>query len=91
MPEENLDCGVAAFAHLAEALDALSALNPTMIVTDYHMPQIHGFELIRRTAQLTPTAAFVLITTHTIADEIVRVQTAHLPAPGDHAHAPSSA
>lgn len=59
-------CPVHSFTSPAAALDALPYLNPGVIATDYHMPDINGFELIRRAAPVAPEAAFLLITGHHI-------------------------
>lgn len=62
----NLDCPVHTFTRPADALAALPGLDPAVIVTDYYMPQIDGFEFIRRAARLVPGVPFILISGHTI-------------------------
>src|SRR5262245_32007941 len=59
-------CPVHSFTAPAAALEALPYLNPGVIATDYHMPDIDGFEFIRRSTPLAPHAAFLLITGHHI-------------------------
>lgn len=73
---DHLDCPVHAFSRPIEALDALPALAPAVIVTDYFMPQIDGIEFIRRATPLVPQAAFVMITGHNLAaheDQLARL------------------
>jgi CheY-like chemotaxis protein len=64
----NLDCPVRAFTRPLEALQALPKLNPSVIVTDYNMPQLNGVEFIRKAASLVPAAAFVLMTAHDLSE-----------------------
>lgn len=66
MIEEHLICKVAAFSRPHDALSALRAATPAVIVTDYHMPQLNGIEFIRLAAPLLPSTAFILITGHNI-------------------------
>ncbi|HUR59567.1 MAG TPA: response regulator, partial [Opitutaceae bacterium] len=67
MLAENLECPVHAFTRPLDALAALPAIQPAVIVTDFHMPQLSGFEFIRRASQLMPQATFVLITGHNLS------------------------
>jgi DNA-binding NtrC family response regulator len=69
MLEENLDCSVHAFSRPLEALKALPRLTPSVVVTDYFMPQLNGLDFIRQAAPLVPDAAFVLITGHNLEAE----------------------
>jgi len=62
----NLGCPVFTFTRPREALAALPDLNPAVIVTDYYMPQLDGFEFIQRASQLVPGVPFILISGHTI-------------------------
>jgi DNA-binding NtrC family response regulator len=76
MLAENLNCPVHAFFRPLEALAALPALDPAVIVTDYYMPQLNGLELIRQAATVAPQAVFVLISGHNLdaaEDEIARL------------------
>lgn len=69
MLADNLDCPVHAFTRPLDALKALPALEPAVVVTDYHMPQLNGIEFIREAAPLVPGAAFVMITGHNLSSE----------------------
>jgi DNA-binding NtrC family response regulator len=64
---ENLDCPVHAFSRPLDALKALPDVDPAVIVTDYHMPQLDGLEFIREASRLAPHASFVLITGHNLS------------------------
>lgn len=63
---ENLDRPVIAFLHPREALAALPRLDVGVIVTDYEMPELNGFEFIAEAAKVVPNANFILITGHPI-------------------------
>lgn len=67
MLADNLDCPVHAFSRPLEALQSLPTINPGVVVTDYHMPQLNGIEFIRHATPLVPRAAFVIITGHNLA------------------------
>lgn len=69
MLADNLDCPVYGFTRPLEALTAVVTINPAVIVTDYHMPQLNGIEFVRQATQLAPRAAFVMITGHNLASE----------------------
>ena len=73
---ENLDCPVAAFANPFEALAALPSLDPGVIVTDYDMPGLTGFELMERTAGRLPGVPFILITGNPIDEAMERLVAA---------------
>lgn len=75
---DNLDCPVHAFTRPLDALNAIPAIDPGVIVTDYHMPQLNGIEFIRQATQVAPKAAFIMITGHNLAAE--EDQLARLPA-----------
>lgn len=66
MLEENMDCRVATFTRPLAALSALPSLRPGIIVSDFFMPELNGFEFIARAAPLAPGVPFLLITGHTI-------------------------
>lgn len=68
MVAENLDCPVHAFTRPLDALAALSSIDPAVIVTDFDMPQLSGFEFIRRATKIVPQAHFVLITGHNLSE-----------------------
>jgi len=59
---ENLDRPVIAFLSPKEALAALTRLEVGMIVTDYEMPELNGFEFIAEATKVVPNANFILIT-----------------------------
>src|SRR5687767_547543 len=46
MLAENLDAPVHGFTRPLDALDAIVALDPGMVVTDYFMPEMNGIEFI---------------------------------------------
>ena len=64
---ENLDRPVIAFLNPLEALAALPRLDVGVIVTDYEMPDMNGFEFMIEAAQVVPNANFILITGHPIS------------------------
>ena len=66
MLAENLGCPVLAFTRPLDALHALRDANDGAVVTDYHMPQMDGFEFVRRAAELQPRVPFIMISGHTI-------------------------
>ncbi len=63
---ENLDRPVVAFLNPREALEALPRLDAGMIVTDYEMPDMNGFEFMTEAKKVVPDANFILITGHQI-------------------------
>ena len=63
---ENLDCPVVAFLNPREALEALPNLSAGVIVTDYEMPELNGFEFMAEAVKVTPGVPFILITGHPI-------------------------
>jgi DNA-binding NtrC family response regulator len=67
MLADNLDCPVHGFTRPLEALKALPQLDPGVIVTDYHMPQLDGIDFIRQASALVPGAVFVMITGHNLS------------------------
>ena len=60
--EEHLDCPVVAFTRPRDALAALAGLNAGLVVTDYEMPDLNGFEYMAEAAKVVPAAPFILIT-----------------------------
>jgi DNA-binding NtrC family response regulator len=64
----RLDCPVLAFTRPLEALQALAQIGPSVVVTDYNMPQLDGLEFIRKASSLVPQAVFVLISGHDLSD-----------------------
>jgi len=65
---QNLDCPVVSFTRPLDALAALPLVAPSVIVTDYNMPQLNGLEFIRKAALLVPHAAFVIMTAHDLSE-----------------------
>jgi DNA-binding NtrC family response regulator len=59
---ENMDCAIETFARPRDALAALPGLNAGLIVTDYEMPDLNGFEFMAEAAQVAPGVPFILIT-----------------------------
>lgn len=62
MLTEQLGCPVATFTRPLDALAALPDLDVGMVVTDCNMPQLSGFEFIRRASALLPGVPFILMT-----------------------------
>jgi FixJ family two-component response regulator len=63
---ENLDCPVVSFLNPREALAALPNLEPGVIVTDYEMPELDGFQFMAKAAAIAPGVPVILITGHPI-------------------------
>jgi len=61
MLTEFFRCPVVTFTHPVEALAALPALEVGFVVTDYHMPELSGFEFIRKALAIIPGVPFILI------------------------------
>lgn len=66
---EGLHCPVHGFIRPLDALQALPDIRPTVIVTDYSMPQITGIEFIRQASPLAPGAVFVMITGNDLSEQ----------------------
>ena len=71
--EEHLGCRVYSFSRPREALAALPKLDAGVIVTDYEMPGLNGFEFMAQAAGLAPEVPFILITGHPINDVMKRM------------------
>ncbi|MBS0633315.1 MAG: response regulator [Verrucomicrobia bacterium] len=74
---EHLETPVHTFTRPLAALAELPKLNPGIIVTDYYMPQLNGFEFITQAAPLVPDVPFLLITGHAMTlppEEIARIR-----------------
>ena len=84
--KENLDCEVRVYDRRADALAAIAELNPQVIVSDYYMPEINGFDFIRRASTKLPETAFILITGHNMATSLDEI--ASLPAIKGHLSKP---
>lgn len=66
---DNLGCPVHGFLKPVEALAAIPSLNPAVVVTDYSMPDINGFALIRQAGPRVPSTAFILISGNDLSAE----------------------
>lgn len=58
----NLACPVFSFVSPEEALRSLPELNPGLIITDYQMPGLDGFQFIRGIQKLLPGVPVLMIT-----------------------------
>ena len=58
MLTETLGCRVVTFTRPLEALATLPTLPVGLVVTDYHMPQLDGFQFVKRAAPLIPGVPF---------------------------------
>ncbi len=61
---EHLECPVVAFSRPREALAALPKLGAGLIITDYEMPGMNGFEFAAEVSKLMPEVPTILITGH---------------------------
>ncbi|HSY52892.1 MAG TPA: response regulator [Opitutaceae bacterium] len=75
---DNLNCPVFTFARPQDALDAFPQLDVGMIVTDFYMPQLNGFEFITQASAILPGVPFILITGHAI--DLTAEEFAQFPA-----------
>lgn len=86
MLSENLGCTVLTFTRPLDALAALPGISVGVVITDYYMPQLNGFEFIDQAAANLPGVPFILVTGHALTfteEEIARVKPlkAVLPKP----------
>jgi DNA-binding NtrC family response regulator len=63
---EHIACPVRSFIHPRRALEALPHLNVGLIVTDFDMPDLNGFEFTREVAKIAPHIPVVMITAHNV-------------------------
>ncbi len=63
---EGLACPVVTYVRPRDALAALPRINPGIIVTDYEMPEMNGFEFTDQASKLVPDVPIVLITGHVL-------------------------
>ncbi len=63
---ELLGRRVVTFNRAHDALRALAALDPGIVITDYFMPQMNGLEFVERASALCPGTPFIMITGHTV-------------------------
>ena len=73
MLAENLNADVHGFTRPIDALDAIVALDPGVVVTDYFMPEMNGIEFIQRAAPLVPRATFIMISGNNLSGEQHRI------------------
>jgi DNA-binding NtrC family response regulator len=64
MLAENLDCDVHPFTRPLDALRNLAQVRPSVVVTDYFMPQMDGVEFVRQASVIAPQAVFIMISGH---------------------------
>lgn len=57
-----MSCSVRGFTHPQEALNALPGLNVGIVLTDYRMPGMNGFEFINEVQKISPAIPVLLIT-----------------------------
>lgn len=77
MLAENLDCDVHHYTRPLDALQNLAEIGPSVVVTDYFMPQVDGVEFVRRASVIAPKAVFIMISGHdldTIGHELSRLK-----------------
>lgn len=63
---EHLSCPVLSFTKPADALRGIVNYNVGLIVTDYHMPEMNGFEFITEVQRRLPGVPVIMITAHDI-------------------------
>jgi CheY-like chemotaxis protein len=61
-----------------EALDSLSSHLPDLIITDYHMPNMNGLELIARVRERHIPSRIILITAYSSPDLYDAAQQLHV-------------
>lgn len=71
-------CPVHSFLSAKEALQALPGLNVGLIITDFQMPGLNGFQFIRRVQRLLPGMPVLMITA--VADQFLEDEIQELPA-----------
>lgn len=64
MLTELIGAPVHTFGRAQDALAALDALNPAIVVTDYWMPEMNGFDFIQAASALVPETPFIVISGH---------------------------
>lgn len=71
----KFDCPVHVFSNPIEAISALAILNPAVVITDFHMPELTGIEFIRAASLKVPDAAFLLMSGQDIDEEEPGIST----------------
>jgi two-component SAPR family response regulator len=64
MLAEYFDHPVLSFSRANEALAALPTLDVAIVVTDYWMPRMNGFEFIQAAGPIMPGVPFIIISGH---------------------------
>jgi DNA-binding NtrC family response regulator len=64
MLHELLQVPVCTFSRAQEALAAMPRMQVGVVVTDYWMPEMNGFDFIRTAAPLLPGVPFIIISGH---------------------------
>ncbi|MBI3885617.1 MAG: response regulator [Opitutae bacterium] len=59
---ENLACPVHSFSHPETALKEIAELNVGLIISDFQMPGLNGFQFVRRVQRLLPGVPVLMIT-----------------------------
>jgi len=73
---EHLACPIRGFTNPVEALQALPGLKVGLIITDYQMPAMNGFEFIAQVQKENPLIPAVMITAYMLKfnkSELARV------------------
>lgn len=76
MLRENLRCPVHPFSRPRAALAALPHLHAAVVVTDYCMPELDGFDVIRVASRQYPALPFILISGHVIDPAALQIREA---------------
>ena len=63
---EHMACPVLSFTRPLDALQALPRLNVGLIVTDYNMPGLNGYEFVLEVGKTAPHIPVVMITAHNV-------------------------
>jgi two-component system, probable response regulator PhcQ len=66
MLTETFGCPVRKFTRPTDALAQLATINAGIIITDYYMPQMTGFDFIQRASRVAPGVPFILVTGNSI-------------------------
>jgi YesN/AraC family two-component response regulator len=69
---------IATAASGKDALEALNACPPDLIITDYHMPFMNGLDLIARVRELQLLSRIILITAYSSPELYEAAQRLHI-------------
>ncbi len=64
---EHLACPVHSFTKPADALLQLGSLDVGLIVTDFHMPEMNGFQFLAAARRIRPGLQAIMITAHDVS------------------------